>query len=39
MCFIHRVLDMTWSLTAAEMASLGSLPQSKLYATSCFPWC
>ena len=38
-CPRHRVLSMQWTLTAAEMASLGSLPQSKLYATSCFPWC
>ena len=33
------VLDMAWTLTDAEMASLASLPQKKLYATSCYPWC
>ena len=33
------VEGMTWTLSDAEMASLGSLPQQKLYATSCYPWC
>ena len=33
------VASMTWSLSTAEMASLSSLPQKKIYATSCYPFC
>ena len=33
------VVGMTWSLSPAEMASLSALPQTKLYQTSCYPWC
>lgn len=33
------VEGMNFTLSDAEMASLGSLPQQKLYATSCFPFC